>query len=735
MNHAPTPSAPEPAPTTAPSPAPAGVTATAPDPAPTAATRVAPDSGSGKGQRSIVVRYLSLVMLVVLAAASLTAALITRDTLQDQEDRLTAIRANEIAGLVTSSSTSLAGSLKLLGGVYLTRPDAPAAFTTLAKAFVQNDVRFVGVAQLQGGAFTVRAVSGTGPAANTNLDPARANVAQRALDQQNLASVLLPGSTDTTKLLFRAVGMAAQTVIFYEAAIDQARVAPSGDGSPLQELDAVVYASTTAAPAAVVLTTTGDASLSDVVDQRTVTVGADTWLMVTSPRHSLIGSFAQKVPWIILAVGLMTAVLASLVVEILLRRRTYAMNLIEVRTRELQQTQDDLIAARVAADQANRSKSEFLSRMSHELRTPLNAVLGFAQVLETDPLTEGQVEAAQHIVKGGKHLLNLINEILDISRIETGNLALSTEPVSLRDLVQEAVDLMGPLATNDGIEIIVDESAKAGAYVLADRQRLKQVLLNLLSNAVKYNRPHGTVTVSCSVQPHRPFLRLSVTDTGPGISDEQQELLFVPFERLGAEHTPVEGTGIGLALCDRLAQAMGGSLSVKSAIGRGSTFTVELPAAEGPVERFERMHPRAVPQPTRMNRAQPRAAAPWRLLSIEDNAANLRLIERVFANRTDVEVVAAIQGRLGLDLARNTQPAVVLLDLHLPDMPGWDVLAELREDPLTRDIPVVVVSADASHGQIQRLLQAGATAYLTKPLDVRRLAETVDSLLLDRVDA
>jgi signal transduction histidine kinase/ActR/RegA family two-component response regulator len=687
-------------------------------------------------QRTVVVRYLSLVMFIALAAATLTAALITRNTLRDQEDRLLTIRADEIAGLVSSSSTNLAGSLRLLGGVYLTRPDAPAGFTTLARAFVQNDVRAVGVAQQQSGSFTVRAVSGSGLAVNETLTGPRADTAQRALAEQNLASSLLPGTSDTTKSLFRAVGMAAQTVIFYEAVIDQTRPAPSGPGSPLQELNAVVYASTEVDPAAVVVTTTGESVLPDAVDQRVVTVGADQWLMVTSPKHSLIGSFAPKVPWIILGVGLVTALLASLVVEILLRRRAYTMNLIELRTAELKQTHDEMISARVAADAANRSKSEFLSRMSHELRTPLNAVLGFAQVLETDPLTEGQTEATQHIVNGGRHLLNLINEILDISRIETGNLALSTESVLVRDLVREAVDLVGPLATKDGIEIVVDDSARTDAYVLADRQRLKQILLNLLSNAVKYNRPRGTITVWCSATPDTPALGINVTDTGPGISAEQQALLFVPFERLGAEHTPVEGTGIGLALCERLAQAMSGSMSVESTVGLGSTFSIVLPLAEGPVERFERLQPQSVPSQTRINRATATVGGgPWRVLSIEDNAANLRLIERVFANRADIEIVAAIQGRLGIDIARNTQPAVILLDLHLPDMPGADVLERLRTDPLTRDIPVIIVSADASPRQIAHLLGVGATAYLTKPLDVHKLEETVDGLLQENVHA
>ena len=690
-----------------------------------------PPSTASTPARRTVVRYLSLVMFVTLAAASLTAAMISRRTIRDQEQRVAAIRADEVAGLVTSSQTGLAGTLKLLGGVYLTRPDSPASFNTLAKSLVQNDVKYVGIAETQGTSMVVRTIVGSGPVVNDVLAGERAEIAMRAQTEQNMTQVLLPTAIETTKTMFRAVGLPARTVIFYEATIDQTRPAPAGPGSPLQELDTVVYASPTANSATVVLTTTGGRTLTGSVDARAVVVGTDTWLMVTKPKQPLTGTFAPKVPWIILGVGLFTALLASLVVEVLARRRSYALNLIDQRTRELNMTHDELVAARVTADDANRSKSEFLSRMSHELRTPLNAVLGFAQVLETDPLTEGQKEATQHIVKGGKHLLNLINEILDISRIETGNLTLSTESVLLRDLVQEAVDLMGPLAAQNGIHLIVDRTAQNEAYALADRQRLKQILLNLLSNAVKYNRPGGTVTVSCATSPQAPRIGINVSDTGPGITDEQRALLFVPFERLGAEHTPIEGTGIGLALSDRLVQAMGGSLSVESTIGRGSTFTIDLPTAEGPVERFERLNPTAVPEPVRVNHVAPMRHddSPRTVLYIEDNAANLRLIERVFTNRPDIEIVAAIQGRLGLDIARNNRPSVILLDLHLPDMPGAAVLDRLREDPLTARIPVVVVSADANQRQIQRLLESGATAYLTKPLDVHKLAETIDELL------
>jgi PAS domain S-box-containing protein len=377
--------------------------------------------------------------------------------------------------------------------------------------------------------------------------------------------------------------------------------------------------------------------------------------------------------------------------------------------------------AQEAAEAANRSKSEFLSRMSHELRTPLNAVLGFGQLLELDALSEDQSESVDQILKGGRHLLSLINEVLDISRIEAGELALSPEAVLASELIQEAVDLIRPLADQRGIQLVVDRSGVCDCHVFADRQRTKQVLLNLLSNAVKYNRPRGTVAVACE-QPSATRVRLTVSDTGPGIATERLGQLFAPFERLGAEDTDVEGTGIGLALSQRLTHAMGGTLDVTSTLGQGSTFSVELPRVEGPVDRYERLNGRA-------ERATAVETDRQKVLHIEDNSANLKLVERILAQRPQVEVVAAMHGRLGLELAHEHRPVLVLLDLHLPDMGGDQVLQRLRDDPATASIPVVIVSADATPGQVSRLLAAGATAYLTKPIDVRELLGVLDEAL------
>jgi PAS domain S-box-containing protein len=380
--------------------------------------------------------------------------------------------------------------------------------------------------------------------------------------------------------------------------------------------------------------------------------------------------------------------------------------------------------AQEAAEAANRSKSEFLSRISHELRTPLNAVIGFGQLLEIDELSDAQRDSVDHVLKGGRHLLDLINEVLDISRIDAGQPPLSPEPVLAADLVRETVDLIRPLADQGGIQLVVDGSGGCDCYVFADRQRAKQVLLNLLSNAVKYSQPRGTVAVSCE-QPDPTRVRISVADTGMGISAERLGLLFTPFERVGAEQTAEDGTGIGLALSRRLAEAMGGTLGAASTLGQGSTFTVELPRVEGPLERYERLN--GGPQPA----AEP-AAVRRVVLNIEDNLSNLTLIKRILAKRADVEVIAAMQGRRGLELAREHHPLLVLLDLHLPDMGGEQVLQLLRDDPATASIPVVIVSADVTPGHVQRLLSAGAAAYLPKPIDVRELLRLLDETVEDR---
>jgi PAS domain S-box-containing protein len=392
------------------------------------------------------------------------------------------------------------------------------------------------------------------------------------------------------------------------------------------------------------------------------------------------------------------------------------------------QAEADLRQAKLDAEQANQAKSEYLSRMSHELRTPLNAILGFAQLLAMDELHNEQRDSLNHILSGARHLLALINEVLDIAAIEAGRLSLSLESVTIADLVAEAVGLIRPLAGEHGI-LLVSPEQTCDEHVLGDRQRLKQILLNLLSNAVKYNHQGGSVQLTCErVTGER--LQIKITDTGPGIPPEAMDRLFVPFERLGSERTTVEGTGLGLPLSRRLAEAMGGTLGVVSTVDQGSTFWVELPLTEGPVQQLRRVEP--LPQQERP-KGEPPALT---VLYIEDNLSNLQLVEQILRRRPGVTLISAMRPQLGLDLADQHHPDLVLLDLDLPDMSGEDVLRRLRAGSKTADIPVAILSAtDANPGLLTRLLEKGVRTFLTKPLDAEALFALLDTIAAEQQQA
>lgn len=382
-----------------------------------------------------------------------------------------------------------------------------------------------------------------------------------------------------------------------------------------------------------------------------------------------------------------------------------------------------LEAAKKEAEDANQAKSDFLSRMSHELRTPLNSIIGFAQLLELDELNEQQSDNVSHILKGGYHLLDLINEILDLARIESGRMSLSPEPVHLEEALNDAIDAVRPLAIQKNVSLSADVAVRCDRHVRADRQRLKQVLLNLLSNAIKFNRTGGSVIVSCHETPNRS-LRLEVIDTGSGISAESLKKIFKPFERLAADRTDVSGTGLGLALSKRLVEAMGGAIGVESAVGLGSKFFVELGMTEDPAIVLDTEDAAIALRPNGSPRSHRGA-----LLYIEDNASNLKLVEQILSHCPDVKLLSAMQGNMGLDLAELHLPDWILLDVHLPDIPGSEVLRRLQLNPRTRHIPVTVLSADATAGQISRLMEAGARDYLTKPLDVRKLLNLLEATL------
>ncbi|MFN2581698.1 MAG: ATP-binding protein [Candidatus Dormibacteria bacterium] len=402
------------------------------------------------------------------------------------------------------------------------------------------------------------------------------------------------------------------------------------------------------------------------------------------------------------------------VVSVQLRRRTAAAEAeIVQRSRELQTTNERLRLASAA-------KSHFLSQMSHELRTPLAAVLGFSELLALTDMEIRQREWLDMISKAGTHLLDLINVVLDLSRVESGQMSLSVEPVALQPIIDSAVDLMQPLAANRQIELQRPSAADAMTYVCADEQRLRQVLINVISNAIKYNHAGGNVRVEVVRADHR--VRISVEDSGKGIDEAGLAKLFVPFERLNAAADGIDGIGLGLVLCRDLVTAMGGRLSIVSTPGLGTTVQIDLRAGE----------PVAVEEPVGGDDdllAVCEYPQDRRVLYIEDTLANVRLVEGTLSRRPSVRLIPAMQGQLGLDLAREHQPDLILLDLHLPDLGGEVVLERLRRAKATRNIPVVVLSADATKGHADRLLGRGASAYLTKPLAVRQLLEVLDRFL------
>lgn len=398
---------------------------------------------------------------------------------------------------------------------------------------------------------------------------------------------------------------------------------------------------------------------------------------------------------------------------------------VDERTLQLALANAELANANEEARSANQAKSAFLSSMSHELRTPLNAILGFAQILTSDTLPstlEQKKEFANHILKSGRHLLTLINEILDLAKVESGTITLSMEPVALTDILLEVRTMIEPIAATRKVRVLFP--AIDGAVVMADRTRLKQVLLNLLSNAVKYNREEGAVVVSCEqTAPER--LRLSVQDTGQGLNPEQLANLFQPFNRLGQEAGAQEGTGIGLVVTKRLVELMGGEIGVTSSPGVGSVFWIELASTTPLASALPEGCPEAASAPSDL----PDEGEPHLVLYVEDNPANLRLVEEIVAFRRDLRLLSAPDGHLGLQLAKAHLPEAILMDLNLPGMSGFEVLRQLRADPETTWIPVIALTANAMPRDIERGLAAGFHRYLTKPIDIDKFTEAINSTL------
>lgn len=388
---------------------------------------------------------------------------------------------------------------------------------------------------------------------------------------------------------------------------------------------------------------------------------------------------------------------------------------------ERKRVEEALIAARVEADRANRAKSEFLSSMSHELRTPLNAILGFGQLLESDDsLDPQQLDSVHEILKAGHHLLDLINEVLDLAKVESGRIELALAPLDVASIVRECLGLVSPIASQHGIT--VSHHINPGLRVRADHTRLKQALVNLMSNAIKYNRPQGNVVLSAHVE-NQDHLRLVVRDTGPGIPPDRIHELFQPFNRLDAEHSDVEGTGIGLTITERLVEMMGGTIGVDSQLGIGSAFWIELPLEQGTASDTHELPPLpALP-------CSGGSDDHHLVLYIEDNPANLKLVSQLIGRRRHVGLITASDGESGIDRAQQQCPDLILLDINMPGMDGYQVLEALRTNIALRHIPVVAITANAMPRDILRGMAARFDDYLTKPIDTTRLFALLDRFL------
>jgi signal transduction histidine kinase/CheY-like chemotaxis protein len=389
--------------------------------------------------------------------------------------------------------------------------------------------------------------------------------------------------------------------------------------------------------------------------------------------------------------------------------------------------EEELRRMREIAEAASMAKSEFLSSMSHELRTPLNAVLGFAQLLRRDkkqPLDERQLGMVGHIIKGGEHLLRLIDDVLDLARIEAGRVTISTEPVGVPEVLAEVTTTLGPLAERNGIVLLVEPASAETGEILADRTRFTQILVNYGSNAIKYGRTGGTVRFAATA-PSASHVRVTVSDDGIGIPPEKHDRIFQPFQRAGQETGPIEGTGIGLAITKRLAELMGGRVGFASAVERGSEFWVELPRV---------VHRDA--QPIRPIDASEigmtlAAADSSRIIVvyIEDNPANVAFMEQLLGDFERVELLTAPSAEVGIELVRRVRPNVVIMDINLPGMSGFDATRRLASWPETRGIPVIGLSAAAMPRDRKQAEDAGLYRYLTKPVDVDALVTVLEEVL------
>lgn len=658
-------------------------------------------------RRTLRVRTLSVVVLLGFLLLSFSLYAGAGQLVQNQERRLLAERSGEVALLLQGSLQS--GFRDAMNSLITAAEDSPDAFALAAKQLASdpNIAAAATIADAGSRGWVVTSAVGTALTAGQTVTGARADLLQRA--GPVLRSDIVEAGPKQQLALVATVPRAAEglaasgsgtVVVYLEFSIDTHQGTAVTSTEPFHELRAALYIGSEPDPAKLVVTTANHLPVRGDTVTRTVTVGADQWLLVTSMRQPLSGSLLQNVPWVLAVALLIVGLAMAGTVEAVDRARDRAMRLVAERTKDLETSLRELRVAQQA-------KSEFLSNMSHELRTPLNAVIGFSDLMTREPADEDApdrisvpTEWVEHINSSGLHLLDLINDILDLAKVEAGKIDLNPEPLDVQSMVSATVATLRPLMARK--QLIVREDIGHVA-VSADKVRLRQILDNLLSNAIKFTPVGGHIAVTARRSGEQ--ILIAVTDDGVGIAPEDQERVFEEFQQVGDRGSRTKGTGLGLALTRRLVIAHGGSITVDSAVGAGSTFTVALPAAELS----------DAGQRAESDAHQPSADVECMgtVLVIEDDVAAVRLL-RAYLEHAGYAVRIAGDGPTGLADATSNPPDAIVLDVILPGIDGWEVLRRIKLDPRSAAVPVVMVTVVDEQGVG---LALGAADYLVKPID------------------